>query len=103
MLGGMTIRLTPLTAAALADFKAKQAVRRARRVPELTQKALVRLAATPGREWGRTELFKSFCDSSTRTEFGDDVWEALLEFPEVRLGPEIVRGGRKIRTIAWHG
>lgn len=75
--------------------------RRERRVPELVEKALVRLAATPNREWSRNELMKAFCDSNTRIEYGCEVWKRLLAIPGVVQGPEVVRGGRRLHLVHW--
>lgn len=101
LLGMDLIVLRMPTEAELAAYRLKKARRRLRRVPELVEKAVVRLAATPGREWSCNELMKSFCDASTRTEYGAEVWERLLATPGVVEGPLVVVGGRELRKVRW--
>lgn len=97
----MTTPLRLPTQSEIDEMREQRRKRRARRVPELAEKALVRLAATPGREWSHNELMKSFCDSNTRTEYGADVWAIVVETPQVVLGPDVVVGGKKIRKVRW--
>jgi hypothetical protein len=75
--------------------------RRAERIQEIGLKALKMLQDSPGTEFSPKQVREATMDAKAQREFGADVLAALVETPGVHQGPEVSRGGRKIRMLSW--
>lgn len=59
------------------------------------------LQAHPGREYSPRELRIQMGDSSTTARYWEDVHKSLVETPGIVEGPEVVKGGRRIKKMWW--
>lgn len=88
---------------AMAEAVATPALkdRRAERIQEIGGKALRILQDSPGQEYSPKQIREAVMDARTQREFATDVLAALVATPGVVQGPEVSRGGRKIRMLSW--
>lgn len=73
----------------------------AEKVEYYGNKLLSILQAHPGREYSPRELRIQMGDAATTKQWYGDVEKSLLATPGIVQGPEVVKGGRRIRKISW--